>query len=317
MDQFTPTSPAQAPSPFGNMPEDQFLSKLSKLKAIAPAYGLDPKEVDSFVNQKQTEYLSFKGVPAAEIQKLSPDVLGIRAQEVFSQGYKPMSDTTTSLAKVAREGGSSFLKKFSTADERAAIAQDVEKQGGWKNYRQVLPLEELATDKEIEEIGKQSELLSLIDRGIGTFGEGGDPVGGTGPLAKFIPGIVAGQATRDKRAFAASTRAQYQRAVSGATVSDAEAKRLEQFLPTDGKTEQQNLEDLKRLRDGIMVNQAIFEAAKREGLTPLQAYNQFGKQVFESFGLDVPATIKNQKTTAKKAQTTGGTQVGRFQIEVE
>lgn len=303
------------PSPFGNMPEDQFLTKLSKLKAIAPAYGLDPREVDSFVNQKQTEYLAFKGVPAAEIQKLAPDVLGVRAQEVFQQGYKPTSDPSTTLAKVAREGGSKYISKFKSADERAAIAQDVEAQGGWKNYRQVLPIEELLSEKEGEEIAAQTELLTMIDRGIETFGAGGDPIGGTGPLARYIPGFAAGQGTRDKRAFANQALSQYQRAISGATVSDAETRRLKQFLPTSEKTEQENLEDLQRLRDGIMVNQVIFERAKREGLTPFQAYNQFGAEIFESFGLDIPETLKSSRK--KPAAATGGTQVGRFQIEVE
>ena len=188
------------------------------------------------------------------------------------------------VAEVIRQGGSDLIQKGGTKDERYAIAEGILKSGGISEYKKQIPLIELINDKEETDIQTQTDLLQLIDQGINLF-SGQKTKLGTGPLAALIPGFAAGETTRNLRRSVENVKSQYAKILSGATISDNEMKRLEQFLPSSNKTEQQNLEDLKKLSRDIQINQLIFEKGKREGLTANQAYNKYGKEVFNQFGV--------------------------------
>lgn len=193
---------------------------------------------------------------------------------------------TAALKKVISDGGQKYLIG-KTKDERIAKAEAILEFGGVDQYLQAAPLQDLITDKESTELEEQTSLNKQLTRAIALFEGAGGP-GGTGPIAKFFPGFVVSENTRDMRRATENVRAQYQKAISGATVSDAEVARLSRFLPTAGKTEQENLGDLKELQNGILVNQRIFELGKREGLTANEAFEKYGKQVFSEFGLPFP-----------------------------
>lgn len=212
------------------------------------------------------------------------------------------------LAEVIKQGGADFVKGLNK-EAQVAVAQQILQTGGVKEYRKQLPLETLLTDKEKLAVGEQTDLLSKIEQAIPLFAK--DKLGGTGPLAQIIPGIIAGKNTREMRRQVSDIRAQYQKAISGSTVSDAEVKRLEAFLPTPGKTESQNLEDLQKLQRGIQINQELFAIAKQEGLTPKQAYDKYRDEVFQKYG-EQPLNTGNPTPSPSAPVNVGG-----YTVEVE
>lgn len=197
------------------------------------------------------------------------------------------------VAEVINQGGDEFIRLGKTQAERYAIAESILESGGVKEYRKQLPLTDLITESELKGLQAQNDLNILLTQGIGVFSQG-NMAGGTGPLAQFLPGLFVGPNTREMRRVVENIKAQYQKFISGATVPESEAKRLAKFLPSSGKTEQQNLEDMKKLSRDIEINQKIFDLGKRNGLTPDQAFKEYGEQVFEEYG--VPYPQKNIKT---------------------
>jgi hypothetical protein len=187
------------------------------------------------------------------------------------------------VAEVIKQGGGDLIRKGGSKDERFAIAESILRSGGIQQYKNQIPLIELITSSEENDIKTQTDLLQLIDQGVALF-SGAKTKTGTGPLAALIPGFAAGEETRSLRRSAENIKAQYAKIISGATVSDKEMKRLEKFLPTSKKTEQENLEDLKQLSKDLQINQLIFEKGKREGLTANQAYGKYGQEIFDQFG---------------------------------
>ena len=211
-------------------------------------------------------------------------------QAAISKGYKPEQVNafigsmgipigTEAVSEIMKQGGSSFINKGKSKDERISIAEEILNSGGLSEYRKALPLTDLADDKEKEGLTATTDLLSKIDRALPSMQK--DTIGGTGPLAQFIPGFLGTTEGREARATPEMVRAAYQQMISGKVVSEQEAKRLARFLPTKGKTETQNREDLQRLKDGIDLNLQLFEKGKREGLTTNEAYTKYGKDILK------------------------------------
>jgi len=237
------------------------------------------------------------------IKKKYPNLPSKDLSKLVTQIDKKLNDKAYNA--VVKEGGDEILKKVANS-QRASLAREIMLSGGTQAYRESLSLKELASDNENKVIDEQVNLLTNIRRAQPLFASDNN-LGGTGPIAAMIPDPFVSPKTRDQRALSDSLRADYQRAVSGLTVSDAEARRLEQFLPTKQKTEQQNREDLNRLAKGIQINQKLFELAKRNNLTANEAYNQFGKQVFEEFGesWDEASVSKDASYTKSPLQALG------------
>lgn len=222
---------------------------------------------------------SYASIPDEEIG--SKYLLANGDKALPALGMSP--NTNKNYSKVVSEGGSDLISKGKTQEERAAIADQIVAAGGINAYRKSLPLKDLVNDKEAAALDTSTNLLTQIDRASEAMKDRGPlGIGGTGPLAQFIPGFLRTQGSQDKVADAEQVRATYQQMVSGKVISDQEAKRLSAFLPTKGKTEAQNERDLERLRQGIDLNLQLFEKAKREGLTPNEAYAKYGKDIMKS-----------------------------------
>jgi len=201
------------------------------------------------------------------------------------------------ISLAMKQGGSEFVNKGKTKDERSAIAEEIAKMGGVSGYRQALPLKDLATEAENTGLTASTDLKSKIDRSLPQFEK--DVPGGTGPIAgrlfdiPVLGGVLQSMAspeTRNKRASAGQIMSLYQQMISGKVVSDAEVQRLQAFLPSGNKSETQNREDLNRLKNDIQSNMDLFEIAKREGLTANEAYDKYAK-------------VENGKLVVKKPKT--------------
>lgn len=197
------------------------------------------------------------------------------------------SDPYAALTEAMSQGGSQFVNKGKTKDERLAIAEEIKKLGGVGKYREMLPLQDLSTPDELKALEASSGLKSKIDRSIPNFEK--DTMGGTGPLAQYIPGFLRTSAGREKVANAGEIMALYQQMISGKVVSDAEVNRLKTFLPNPGKTETQNKEDMQRLQSDLSANMQLFEIAKRKGLTINEAYDKY-------------ASVKNGRLSIKPVE---------------
>lgn len=205
------------------------------------------------------------------------------------------------VAAVRKQGGDQFLK--GDAKDRIATAEAILQSGGVKKWRKQLPVDQLMSDTERKDMDVQVDLQMQIEAAKQLLADAKDISAASGPLAQILPNFVVGKDNREIRRAIETVKAQYAKMLSGATISDSEIKRLKQFLPDVGKTEAQNLEDLKKLSRDISINQKIFELGKQNGLTPNQAFSQFGKDVFNEFGVSDTTTPSKEfdREAAKKA----------------
>lgn len=213
------------------------------------------------------------------------------------------------LQEVMNQGGANLLTG-STLAERTAQAQAIMKMGGVDAYRQNLDLASLMSEKELSANAALGDFARQVQMSLGDF-QGKEGSGGTGLFAGMLPRPIAGQKARDLRRSASSISSEKIKELSGAAVSEQEAERLSQFLPTRFKSETENTADLQRLANGIAINQELFEIAKRNNLTLTQALYQYGPQVFEKYGENYPYGVDGQPSAGPSPQT-------RFEIvEVE
>jgi hypothetical protein len=249
-------------------------------------------------NDLLNELISLSG-GTGELDQLKMQNQKLKNEQLIKE-IERMSDSSSltgqsAVKEVYNQGGRNFLEKSAgTRQERESLAEAIMQAGGYDEFIKNADLLELTSGKEKEALTSQSDLLGKIQRAIQMF-SGGDQAMGTGPLAKFVPGFISGETTREMRRQVENLRADYQKAISGATVSDQEAKRLEAFLPTKGKTEPENLGDLQKLAKDLEINMKIFEIGKRNNLTPNQALKQYGKQIFEQYGVKYPYDAKTGK----------------------
>lgn len=226
--------------------------------------------------------------------------------------YEKTDDVVTgdaAVAQVLKQGGADILNQAKDASSRKALAEEIMRMGGVSEYKKQLPLDSLLTEKERGDIDLATELEAKVDGAISAF-SGGNQLMGTGPLAKLVPGFIAGEQTREMRRQVNDIRAQYQKIISGATVSDAEAARLAKFLPTESKTEAENLGDLQKLARDLKINMEIFEMGKREGLTANEAYRKYGKEVFARYGQNNEGTNSKDSDKIKEIDALFGSTMG-------
>lgn len=252
----SPTQP-QIPQTTLNIPAPSPTPDLNLFVKKATAAGKSLKEINDFISQQQQLSKSLTGGPTG----------------------------ADAVAEVMKQGGSDFINKGKDKDARAAIAAEILKLGGVNDYRKQMPLADLLSPA--EETAQQStvDLQNEISTAAPMFGKANDKWGGTGPVSAMLPSqldFLRSKEGRDKIAEAEKIKAQYAQAISGKVISDNEIRRLQSFLPSKDKTETQNGEDLNRLKDAIEKNVKIFELGKREGLTPNEAFQKYGKQVFNS-----------------------------------
>lgn len=250
---------------------------------------LDQTEADNAFRREQFDYQKQSDGQdrALKGQSLLMDMLskGITYDEKGNLKVVDGMNGSDAIAKVIKEGGGQLLGLAKDKDSREALAKDILKTGGVAEYRKTLPVEQLVSDAERGKLSEQNELLVLIDQAIPTFSNG-DKWGGTGWFEQWIPNQIATKNIQEMRRQSDTIRSMYQKAISGATVSDQEVERLKKFLPSSDKNESQNLEDLQKLRRDLSINAQIFELGKREGLTPNEAYRKHGKELFAQFGED-------------------------------
>jgi hypothetical protein len=101
------------------------------------------------------------------------------------------------------------------------------------------------SDKQIEETENVVSTLSTLNRLKKDYVELGKPVGpfynlDPDKIGGFLSGLVGGETGKKIQAFKATNAdlsAKYKKAISGAAVSEPEAKRLEAVIPSDSDTE--------------------------------------------------------------------------------
>lgn len=220
--------------------------------------------------------------------------VGLGVSAVEPEQVDPME----AIAQAMKQGGSKFIDKGKDKDARSAIALEIAKMGGVAKYREALPLRDLVTDKENEDLDATTDLKIDVARSIPGFQE--ETPGGTGPFAQFIPDYLRSPEGRDKVSNVERIRSTYQKVISGLVVSDREAERLKAFLPAKSKTETQNREDLQRLQNGIDISLQLFEKAKREGLTPNEAYDKYGAETLKKYGINLTGSRTPTQTSGSR-----------------
>jgi hypothetical protein len=239
-----------------------------------------PQEPDQLGQIQQDLQRGFVGASGNPLQQGRYGDAWEDAQNLFSKS-KSAADV---ISEVRKQGGGDLIDKARTKDERIAVAQEILDAGGVVAYKQLLPLKELATEKEIAGLEAKTDLLTQINMAQPAMAK--EKIGGTGPIVG-LPGISAladifgSPEGREARATPEAVRATYQQMISGKVVSDREAARLKAFLPLKTKTETQNAQDLERLAFRLELNMKLFERAKRENLTPNEAYDKYGKEMVE------------------------------------
>jgi len=252
------------------------------------------KKYGGAISSVKSGQLKITDIPMAQRVAISLGVSGTEEGKI-----SPMQ----AIAEVMKQGGSEFVNKGNDKDARSAIAQEIMRMGGVSEYRNVLPLKDLVTEKENEGLTASTDLKAKIAASLPGFEK--DVIGGTGPIAgrifdaPIIGGLLqslASPETREKRRNAGNIMALYQQMISGKVVSDKEVERLQTFLPSGNKSETQNREDMKRLQDRIDTNFQLFEIAKREGLTTNEAYDKYAKIQNNKLVISKPKNTNKSKT---------------------
>jgi len=218
----------------------------------------------------------------------------LAVQKAVEDSNKPkFPEGADAVAIAMQQGGGDFINKGKDVGSRNAIAETIARMGGVTKYRDQLPLNDLLTQPERDQELATQNLQSAVDTALPNFKK--DTLGGTGPLAQFIPSFLRSQAGQDKIANASRVQSLYAQLVSGKVISEPEMQRLSGFLPTAGKNESVNKRDLERLSTGIVNNMKLFEKGKREGLTPNEAYTKYGKDIIGTDGTRVKNKSGNSK----------------------
>lgn len=208
---------------------------------------------------------------------------------------------SAAVAEVVKQGGAKLLSQVTNPAQKVSIAEDILAAGGVKEYRNLVPLKSLLNKDQEKAETAMTEMMLSMDRAMEVF-QGGDKLGGTGPIAGILNANdwnpFRSENTKEMNRLAGAITANYQKMLSGVAISDKERARLEKFLPTGYKNESTNLDDLKTLHEGIQANLELFELSVREGLTPNEAYQKYGKEVLTKYGADVSGDKTNNKTTS-------------------
>lgn len=110
-------------------PDTQFVSKLQKLRALAPSLGISQQEVESFANQQQTNFLAQKGFDIKDIQS-DPVKLNAQFEQVISGKGLPQQagNAAESYVYQLKESTNPSLTDV-PAEDRGAVADLLKKEG--------------------------------------------------------------------------------------------------------------------------------------------------------------------------------------------
>ncbi len=222
---------------------------------------------------------------------------GVSSNDPFSS----MNDSTA-VAQVKKLLNIDKTQLGGTAPERGEMARELLRMLA---NEEEIPINMLANDKEKAHLQLMGDLSTKLQTAKNALAGAKNGPGGTGPLIGKIPaGWLQAGSGADMRRVAADIQSTYLKNLSGATVSDAESERLEKLLPSGKKTESLNLADIEALDRGIKINEELFRKAKLNNITPNQALEKFGREMFEKYGEKYPyADGKSSSGGSKKSSS--------------
>jgi hypothetical protein len=156
------------------------------------------------------------------------------------------------------------------------------------------------SDKQLEETENVVSTLSTLNRLKKDYVELGKPVGpfynlDPDKIGGFLSGLVGGETGKKIQAFKATNAdlsAKYKKAISGAAVSEPEAKRLEAVIPSDSDTESVYEGKIRAMEDYLNTALKIKES---QGLVDIK--QAFGS--LEKSGVSINNFYKPKEATDK------------------
>ena len=156
------------------------------------------------------------------------------------------------------------------------------------------------SDKQLEETENVVSTLSTLNRLKKDYVELGKPVGpfynlDPDKIGGFLSGLVGGETGKKIQAFKATNAdlsAKYKKAISGAAVSEPEAKRLEAVIPSDSDTEAVYEGKIRAMEDYLNTALKIKES---QGLVDIK--QAFGS--LEKSGVSISNYYKPKEATDK------------------
>ena len=156
------------------------------------------------------------------------------------------------------------------------------------------------SDKQLEETENVVSTLSTLNRLKKDYVELGKPVGpfynlDPDKIGGFLSGLVGGETGKKIQAFKATNAdlsAKYKKAISGAAVSEPEAKRLEAVIPSDSDTEAVYEGKIRAMEDYLNTALKIKES---QGLVDIK--QAFGS--LEKSGVSISNFYKPKEATDK------------------
>ncbi len=154
------------------------------------------------------------------------------------------------------------------------------------------------SDKQLEETENVVSTLSTLNRLKKDYVELGKPVGpfynlDPDKIGGFLSGLVGGETGKKIQAFKATNAdlsAKYKKAISGAAVSEPEAKRLEAVIPSDSDTEAVYEGKIRAMEDYLITALKIKES---QGLVDIK--QAFGS--LEKSGVSISNFYKPKEAT--------------------
>lgn len=197
-------------------------------------------------------------------------------------------------------GGYRIAQNESSVAGLESTAQAVYNAGGIPEYLELNP-DAIYSNKEKEAMNAKKDILSSVRTALAYFDEKGRAPG-VGPFTGLFGNLFIGKEGETVRENIAKISNEKIKEMSGAAVSDQEAKRLMQELPSKTDKDSTIKRKLEAIEASIVVGEELKKIAIVEGITHDQAYIKYGGELYKALGQDIPKWLEDE--IAKNPQNT-------------
>lgn len=293
------------------------MDNLEQFKKAAVGLGYNPQEVESFASLIKSKPTYDPGTDPT-----------LQRQIAYYKATNPSAVDTSGniidpVKQVYKENGQDLLKGYATAEERRTAAQNIVEFGGVNAYRQQAPLTNLLSgDKKVADkysalgyyVSTLENVASYfpkeIENQVGFSSLSGPEVALKRSLANniftsWIPGIQPNADQVASGVFLSKSQTEKMKELSGVAISDQEARRMEQWLPTMKDSESVVAAKTDALLRASKMNLEVIEQAARNNLTPTEYLEKNKSNLYLKYGFNSDGSdVGTKQQTSSKMSTT-------------
>lgn len=200
----------------------------------------------------------------------------------------------------SQKGGNQILAGVTGLAVSTALAEAVKAAGGVEQYLNKVNRDALFNPKQLEAVNAARALAATAEDFLG-----GNAVGdleGLGPVQGVLPDWMTGYKGKKNRQKIASIINDKIKSLSGAAVSDQEAKRLQQELSSATSTDESIRLAMQNVVAATKVGEEMNKKAILNNMSLSDAYKNYGAEAYSAAGLPVPEWLSKQSGSQSTKQ---------------